>query len=299
LSQFLLLAAVLLGLGLLVRRARPAGALADHLNWWIVNLAFPATVLELVPGLHFSGQLWFLVIPQWGLAAGTALLFHALGTRLGWTRTRIGTFTLLTAFSNTGMLGYPLLEALRGREGIALAVLADQLGCFIGLAVGGAMLVAVYSGNQPDARLIARRIVTFPAFIALLVALAVSAAGGWPAPVPPLLHRLSQTLAPLALFSMGLRLSVHLRRGQRAAAAFALAWKLALMPLLAWLLGHAARVQGLPLTVGVLETAMAPTFTAAILARQHELDHELTDTLMSLGMLLSFLTVPAWSLLLP
>lgn len=298
-SQFLLLTTLLLGLALLVRRFKPYVALADNLNWWIINVSLPATVLELVPTLHLSRDLWFLVASQWLLAAVTALLVRWLGLRWGWTRERIGAVTLLTAFNNTAFLGFPMLEALRGSAAVTLGVIADQLGCFIGLAVGGAILIAVYSGDQPNPRLIARRVLLFPPFLALLAGLIVGAAGGWPAPVPPVLHRLGQTLAPLALFSVGLRLSVHIKRDQRAATAFALCWKLALMPLAAWSMGRALQVQGLTLTVGVLETAMAPMFTAAILARQHNFDPQLTDTVLSLGMLFSFLSVPAWSLLLP
>jgi predicted permease len=113
------------------------------------------------------------------------------------------------------------------------------------------------------------------------------------------LHRLGQTLAPLALFSVGLRLRVHLQRDQRAAALLTLGWKLGLMPLLAWAAGLALSIQGTTFSVGVLETAMAPMFTAAILARQHDFDPTLVDSVLSLGMVLSFLTVPAWSLCLP
>jgi len=298
-SQFLLLTLLLLGLALAVRRAIPYAAVADGLNWWVINVALPATVLELVPSLHFSGDLWFLIATQWLLAALTMLLVAALGARWGWTRGRIGAIALLTAFNNTAFLGYPMIEALRGRTALALAVIADQLGCFIALAVGGAILIGVYTGDRPNPRVVALRTLLFPPFLALLAGLLVGAAGGWPAAVPPVLHRLGQTLAPLALFSVGLRLSVHVRRGQRAATAFALGWKLVLMPLLAWLMGRVLGVQGLTLTVGVLETAAAPMFTAVILARQHNLDPDLADTLLSLAMLLSFITVPAWSLLLP
>ena len=298
-SQFLLLTLLLLGLALAVRRAIPYAAVADGLNWWVINVALPATVLELVPSLHFSGDLWFLIATQWLLAALTMLLVAALGARWGWTRGRIGAIALLTAFNNTAFLGYPMIEALRGRTAPALAVIADQLGCFIALAVGGAILIGVYTGDRPNPRVVALRTLLFPPFLALLAGLLVGAAGGWPAAVPPVLHRLGQTLAPLALFSVGLRLSVHVRRGQRAATAFALGWKLVLMPLLAWLMGRVLGVQGLTLTVGVLETAAAPMFTAVILARQHNLDPDLADTLLSLAMLLSFITVPAWSLLLP
>lgn len=301
-ASFLLLAALLLTVAAWVRRSaavNAVNALANGLNGWVITVALPATILEWVPSLRPQADFWFLVTSQWLLAIVSALLFRWLGNRLGWTRSRIGAVTLLAGFSNTAFLGYPLLEALRGGGAVALGVVADELGCFMALAVGGAMVIAIYSGEQPSARTIIRRVVQFPPFLAVAAGLIMGALGGWPAIVPPVLHRLAQTLAPLALFSVGLRLQLRTPRDQRWAAGIALGWKLGLMPLLVWVTGRSLGVHGLTLTVGVLETAMAPMFTAAILARQNNFDPPLTDTVLSLGMLLSFLTVPAWSLLLP
>ncbi|HEY0913838.1 MAG TPA: AEC family transporter, partial [Solimonas sp.] len=134
----ILLLVVCLTLGVLVARfARPPMGLAQGLNWWVINIALPALVLELIPRLHFDPQLWFLVVTQWLVFIGAALFFHLLGGRLGWSRARIGCMILMTGLGNTSFVGFPLLEALRGREGLALGVVADQLGCFVALAVGG------------------------------------------------------------------------------------------------------------------------------------------------------------------
>ena len=202
-ASFLLLAALLLAVAAWVRRSAPVNAinaLANDLNGWVITVALPATILEWVPSLRLQADFWFLVASQWLMAMVSALLFRWLGNRLGWTRSRIGAVTLLAGFSNTAFLGYPLLEALRGSGAVALGVVADELGCFMALAVGGAMVIAIYSGEQPSMRTIIRRVVQFPPFLAVAAALIIGALGGWPAIVPPVLHRLAQTLAPLALF---------------------------------------------------------------------------------------------------
>jgi predicted permease len=297
-AQFLLFVAVVLGVAAIVRRAAMAETLADSLNWWVLNVALPAMALELLPGLHADRSLWFLVV-AWTLFVLTALLCRWLGARLGWTRQRIGAVTLLAALSNTAFVGLPMLDALRGPAAVSLGLLADQLGCFIALAVGGSIVTAIYSGDRTSAREIARRVLLYPAFVASLVGLAVGALGGWPEAIPPMLHRLSQTLTPLALFSVGLRFRLHARADERPAIAMALAWKLGAMPLVVLLAGRALDVQGLTLTVGVLQAAMPSMFAAAILIRQHGLESEMADTTLSVGMLLSFATASAWSLLLP
>lgn len=74
-------------------------------------------MLELIPRLHFDPNLWFLVATQWLVFIGAAFLSHFIGSALGWSRARIGCMILMTGLGNTSFVGFPLLEALRGREG--------------------------------------------------------------------------------------------------------------------------------------------------------------------------------------
>ena len=63
-------------------------------------------------------------------------------------------------------------------------------------------------------------------------------------------------------------------------------------------LGVAAGVGGLVLTVGVLQAAMAPMISAAILADEHDLEPQLANTVLGAGIVLSLVTVPLGNLLL-
>jgi predicted permease len=71
-----------------------------------------------------------------------------------------------------------------------------------------------------------------------------------------------------------------------------LGWKMLLAPLLILGLGLLTGVGGLVLTVGVLQTAMAPMISAAILADQYDLEPPLANTVLGVGIVLSLLTVP-------
>ncbi|MGH8540027.1 MAG: AEC family transporter, partial [Stenotrophobium sp.] len=172
----LLLVCMLLGVGC-ARYARPPIGLAQALNWWVINLALPALVLELIPTLHFDTNLWLLVVSQWLVFGGAFLLFHFLGRRLGWSKGRIGALILVCGLGNTSFMGYPMVAALRGQDGLALAVIADQLGCFVMLALGGVVVAVIYGGAKAHPREIARRVLLFPAFLALLAGIVVGAAG--------------------------------------------------------------------------------------------------------------------------
>lgn len=291
-SFFLLVVCLALG-ALVARLARPPAGLADALNWWVINVALPALVLSIVPGLPFSAELWFPAVAMWFVFLGGWAIFAAAGRAAGWSGARIGALTLTCGLGNSAFIGLPLIEALRGREALPVAAIADQAGVFLSLAIGGSLVAAIYSGGHVSAASVARRVLLFPPFIALLAGLALGATGGLPASLAPIIERVGETLVPLALFSVGLQLRLRLEPGQAAPVAAGLGWKLALAPLIVWLIGRAAGIEGGVLGVTVLQAAMAPMISGAILAQQNRLEPALANAVLGLGILLSFLTVPA------
>jgi predicted permease len=290
-ALLLLFTCLLLGVAV-ARWARPPPGLAQNINWWLLNVALPALVLDLVPRIRLDPQLWFLPVAMWLMFLGAWLLFAGLGRRLGWPRGRIGALILVGGLGNTSFMGYPMIQALRGQEGLGLAVIADQAGCFVALAVGGVAVTAVYAGRVLMPAEIARRILLFPSFLALAGGILAGVLGGWPEPAHYVLEHLGATLTPLALFSVGLQFRLHLGRSQLAAVAIGLGWKMLLGPLLALGLGLLCGVGGLVLAVGVLQAAMAPMISAAILAEQYGLEPPLANTVLGAGIVLSLLTVP-------
>lgn len=289
-----------LALGIICRRfaALPDG-IVPGINWWVLNVALPALVLALVPHVAIDAHLWFPVAGMYVTFFGAWALFATLGRIFAWTPARIGCLTLVCGLGNTSFMGYPMMEAMHGKPGLSIAVIADQLGCFPLLAAGGVVVASLYSGGGASAASIVRRVLTFPAFVALVVGVVVGVCGGWPAAVEKVLLQVGQTLTPLALFSVGLQFRLHLRREQLGALAAGLGWKLLLAPLIVLAIGLAAGVGGVTLTVGVLQAAMAPMISAAILADQHGLEPRLANTVLGAGILLSLVTIPVGNLFLP
>lgn len=290
-SLLLLVACLLLG-WLVARVGHPPPTLAQNLNWWVINIAFPALVLHLAPQIRFDAHLWFLIAALWFVFAGAWIFFSMLGRALRWTRARIGALTLVCGLGNTSFIGFPLIEAMRGQEGLTLAVLADQAGCFVALGVGGTLVAALYSGHSVSPRTIVRRVLLFPPFVSLLVGVIAGVWGGWPAMADAVFDRIGATLVPVALFSVGLQFQLHLGRQQLPAIGLGLSWKLLLAPLIVWSAGRLIGVEGLVLTVAVLQSAMAPMISATILASQNDLEPPLANTILGVGILLAFITVP-------
>lgn len=280
------------------RRAwMPAGTNAV-INAWLLRVAFPALVLEQVPRLHMDSSLLFAAAAPWVIVGGAALFIPMIGRRLGWDRSSIGALVLVCGLGNTAFIGLPMIQALVGPQALGPALIADQLGSFLALSTAGVMLAAGFAGDRLEAREVARRLLRFPPFLALLAALAVRYAfGGWPDPIASVLHRLGDTLTPLALFSVGLVFQFGALRGRTLHVAVGLAWKLVVGPAAALGLAFALGLSGLAVTVGVLQAAQGPMITAGILAQEHRLDPELVSLTVGMGILLSFATAPLWFLL--
>lgn len=275
----------------------PAGT-HGVINAWLLRVAFPALVLEQIPRLQWDATLLFAAATPWIVILGAATLIPLVGRRLGWSRASIGALVLTCGLGNTAFIGLPMIQALAGPQALGPALLSDQLGSFLALSTMGVILAGLYAGDRIEPREVVRRLMRFPPFIALALALLVRQLfGGWPEPVSFVLHRLGDTLTPLALFSVGLVFRFGALRGRAQLVAVGLAWKLVLAPLAAVALALVAGVGGLPMTVGVLQAAQGPMITAGILAQEHRLDPELVTLTVGLGILLSFVTAPLWFLL--
>lgn len=273
----------------------PPGA-AAVINAWLLRIAFPAVVLELIPRLAWEPALLFAAFTPWLAIAGAALLIPWIGRRLGFSRASIGALVLTCGLGNTAFIGFPMIQALAGPGALGAALIADQLGSFVALSTAGVILAAVYAGDRIDAREVGRRLLRFPPFIALMIGLLVRALGGWPEMVVTVLLRLGDTLTPMALFSVGLVFQFGALRGRARLLAVGLAWKLGLAPLAALLVALAAGVTGTPMLAGVLQAAQGPMITAGILAQEHRLDPELVTLVVGFGILCSFVTAPLWFL---
>ncbi len=275
----------------------PAGT-HGVINAWLLRVAFPALVLEQIPRLQWDSTLLFAAATPWIVILGAATLIPLVGRRLGWSRASIGALVLTCGLGNTAFIGLPMIQALAGPQALGPALLSDQIGSFLALSTMGVILAGLYAGDRIEPRELLRRLMRFPPFIALALALLVRLLfGGWPEPVSFVLHRLGDTLTPLALFSVGLVFRFGALRGRAQLVAVGLAWKLVLAPLAAVALALVSGVGGLPMTVGVLQAAQGPMITAGILAQEHRLDPELVTLTVGLGILLSFVTAPLWFLL--
>ena len=197
---------VCFALGVLLRRSgRLPEATPAALNGFIVHVSLPALTLHHLRHLDFDVSLAAPLAMAWLLFATGVAFFFAAQRLWRWPAATTGALILTGALGNTSFVGVPMIECFFGREHVGLGILIDQLGTYVVLSTVGLLVAATLSAGELSARAVARRIFTFPPFLAVLAALAL---GPLPLPgwVDAVLLRLGDTLAPLALLSVGFQL---------------------------------------------------------------------------------------------
>jgi predicted permease len=297
--QNLLLLVACLAAGVMLRRSgrAPEGAHVA-LNAFVIHVSLPALILLHLQRVPITASVLASASVAWVLFALSAFFFLAVGRAARLAPQTIGALTLTGGLANTSFVGIPMIEAFYGNGGVALGLVIDQLGSYLALATLGILIAAFYSGDRVSAEKVARKIVTFPPLIAVVVAF-VLRRFDYPAWFAPLLARLGDTLAPLALASVGMQLRFAQFDAYRTKLAIGLAFKLLIGPALVFGLVLALfDLDGESTRITLFEAAMAPMIGAAIVASEHRLDPPLTALMVGIGIPLSFLTVPAWWFLL-
>jgi malate permease and related proteins len=291
----LILLIVCLGAGILLRRSgrMPENAPAT-INVFIIYISVPALTLLYLHDFKFGADTLLIGMMPWLMFAFSAGFFWLAGRWLGLSRSTTGALMLTGGMSNTAFFGLPMVESYYGHSAIPIAIVIDQLGSFMVISTLGIIVAGIYSSGRPTLAEIVKRIASFPPIIALVITLLLIPVeyAGW---FTALLKRLGDTLAPLALLSVGLQLKLGHVAEHRRDLAIGLLFKLMLAPLLILLLyvplfgagGHAIQVT-------IFEAGMPPMITAAIVASEHDLNPPLANLMVAAGIVISFATLTAW-----
>lgn len=286
-----------LTLGLLFRKSKafPEKAYLS-LNSFIIYAALPALVLEKIPAIPFTTGILMPVFMPWLLFIVAIAFFASIGRLLGWSSQTIGCLTLTCGLGNMSFVGIPVMQMLWGEAGVQIAILADQPGSFAALATLGIGVASYYAAGKSTPKEILLRVFRFPPFLAFLLALLLKLAGwGVPDLFSYTLHTLGQMVVPLALVSVGMQLNPSWPGKQWSLLAWGLGYKLLMAPALIFILYIGLLGNHKLMSYGsVMEAAMAPMITAAIVATNFGLRPELTGRIVGFGIPLSFLTLPLW-----
>lgn len=271
------------------------------LNAFVINISLSAFSLYYISKIELNSSVIYPVLVVWIGIFAAILFFAGLGKIFGWKSSLIGALIMCAGFGNTSFVGIPLIQAMYGEEGLKTVMLVDQPG-FVALSTVGILVANFYSGSKDSLLKHLSKILKFPPFIAFVVALLLNIFSiEIPKDFDEVLMKLGATTVPLALVSVGSQMQwKKIEKKEGFHLFIGLLFKLVLLPLLILVIyKYIFHQSGDVIDICILEAAMAPMITAAIIASAHDLEPKFCNLMVAVGIPLSILTVGIWHLLLP
>ena len=201
---------------------------------------------------------------------------------------------MISGYSNTSFVGFPLITAFFGEQYLSIAILCDQTMFFTLSTIG--IITSLKGGSKDavvDAQFIVKRLFTFPPFIACISALLLSQFINFDF-AEPFFSKLAGTVAPLALFSIGLQLKFNGWRKLMPQISMAMLYKLILAPLIVLLGALIFKINSDIAKITIFEAAMPTLVTSSIIAEQFRLNTKLTNLTIGISIIIGFFTTAMW-----
>jgi predicted permease len=285
---------VLLGLcfvlGIIFRKSnRFPENTSQVLNAFILHVSLPALVFRHIHEIQFSSTILLPALMPWILFSIATLFFLTLHKLGRVTRKTAICLALTAGLGNTSFVGLPLLESYLGEQSLGYGIIADQMGTFLALSFPGMILANLAHEEKFNAQILAKRVITFAPLIALILAVLLRPLS-FPEWLNQVLVRLGDTLAPLALVSVGFLLNLRTLKGHRSLLFLGLSFKLILLPMTIILIYKFITPNRLLFETIVLEAGMAPMVTSTIVAIEKDIAPHLASLMLGIGIPTSFLT---------
>ncbi|MBC7419069.1 MAG: AEC family transporter [Pedobacter sp.] len=263
------------------------------INAWIIYIALPALSFKYLPHIIWTKHLIFPALAPILVWLFAWLLITVYGRYNKLNKATTGGLKLVSGLSNTSFIGFPLIMAYFSEKELAIAIICDQI-TFAILASFG-VLVAIRSSQKQRISIVAlvKKALSFPPLIACLLSLTL--------PhfidisfLDPLFDKLSITVGPLALFSIGLQLTFGGWFSQLKHIRIALFYKLILAPALIFLIAIFLQLNGIISKITIFEMAMPSQLTSAVIVEQYNLNPKLSNMVVGIGIVLGFVTTGIW-----
>ncbi|MCE5191178.1 MAG: AEC family transporter [Actinomycetia bacterium] len=284
------------GLGIVLRVTGLLSAEdSKPLNTLLIYAALPALVFSTVQPARATAQLAIVPVLAWVIALA--------GVAIAWVLTRAfrlegptaGAFILVAAFGNTAYIGYPVASALLGDAGLVRAIFYDIFGNTAAIITIGALIAGHYGERDVKVNPL-RELVTFPPFIALVLALALRSVAV-PALVSGWLGALGKLVVPMIMVSVGLSLKPRAVRAHLGKLGVIASVKLLVMPLVALGIGTLLVHDPASLRILVLEAGVPSMMLTVTIGMKYQLDVDLIASAILVTVLGAVLTIPLMQLL--
>jgi len=260
----------------------------------LVNFILPALIIQSMQR-PFSPELRDFAFSM----LAVSFLSYAIAFPLAWILVKAigakgaerGAHAFGAIFSNCAFMGFPVIEAILGKDAIFAASVANIPFQLLAFSVGPYMLAKAAGGSV---KLGLTSFIT-PAAVASVVGFGLFVAGiTLPKPLGDALTLLGDTTTPMSMILIG---SIVSRMDFRSIAArprlyITSVYRLCLFPLGLFALLYALGLRGLLLSLPVILAAMPVAANSAILAEAYGGDAETASSLVLVSTLISLVTIP-------
>lgn len=264
------------------------------INTWILYLALPAVSFKYLPKVHWTLEMLFPIVATFLIAVFSFLFMMLYSKRKGYSRRSQSTMELISGYSNTSFIGFPLISAFYGESLLSIAIICDQT-MFFSLSTLG-IIAAVKGGSRSgkvSALFILKRLITFPPLVGCISAIVLSQFIDFTA-AEPLFDKLAATVSPLALFSVGLQLKFNGWKKLIPQMSVSMLYKLILAPAIVLGLALLLGIKGDVAKITIFEAAMPTVVTSSIIAEQFRLNTKLTNLTIGFSIIAGFVTTAVW-----
>jgi len=280
-----------------VRLLRAADA--ELLNTVVIYITLPAFVFEALYSYREPIPLSIVKVPILGFAMMMVVLAAAylIGRAFRLGGRTLGALMIVSAFGNTGFLGYPVVKAaFVEKSALVTAVMYDELGMALPLYTLGVAIAMAFGGQRLNGGYMLR-FFKLPLIWTMAAALLLRPFE-LPQPLLAAVGYLASGTIPLVMLSLGLSLSASSLKGFVAPVLVGCALKLGLLPLLTHYVLLAGGVEGVMHRVTVLESGMPTALMSGVIASRFGADGRFAAGVIFVSTLLSILTIPGILLIL-
>lgn len=266
------------------------------INTWILYLALPAVSFKYIPQIQWSKDMILPGLTSIIVWLGAWIFMKIYCKYKKYSQRTTSSLELACGYSNTSFVGFPLITAYFGEKDLSIAIICDQV-MFLMLSTAG-IIAALKGGGSGkaaiDIKYILKRLITFPPLIGCVSALVLSQFIDM-TPAIPFFDKLAATVAPLALFSVGLQLKFSGWKKDIYQIGISQLYKLLIAPLIIFVIALLLHLHGETVKIAIFEAAMPTLLTSSIIAEEFRLNARLVNLIIGVSIVLGLITTAIWS----
>ncbi len=263
---------------------------------FLLNFALPAQIFNGTYHADIDSVFFSVCLVSFLCSISGGLVLFAIGKALKFNRDSIITMSFMGAFGNTLFLGLPIVNGALGEAYANKVIIYDQIVTGIPIAFLAPLILSLGGKGSFRPKAIALRLFQSPLFLALLCGLALKFL---PIKIPDELFlplkSLAQTATPVALFAIGVQMSLQSIKEEWKPTSILLFGKMFIAPLLLFSVVKIGFNGFNDLwRMALIEVAMPPVVSAGAIVIRAGLNARLAVSAIAFGILLSFVSVPLW-----